>query len=72
MMTAHVSYPTLDESGIEATRSAPILRDLLRKDMGFRGAVISDSLLMEGAGQREEHPGTRAARPHRSRRRYFT
>lgn len=61
MMTAHVSYPTLDESGIEATRSAPILRDLLRKDMGFRGAVISDSLLMEGAGQREEHPGTRAA-----------
>lgn len=61
MMTAHVSYPTLDRTGIEATRSAPILRDLLRKEMGFRGAVISDSLLMEGAGQRKEHPGARAA-----------
>ena len=61
MMTAHVSYPELDPSGVEATRSAPILRSLLRRDMGFKGVVISDSLLMEGAGTREEHPGEMAA-----------
>jgi len=61
VMTAHVAYQALDGSGTEATRSKPILTDLLRDDMGFRGVVISDSLLMEGAGGREEHPGEMAA-----------
>lgn len=61
IMTAHVAYPALDPSGIEATRSAAIMRDLLRKDLGFKGVVISDSLLMEGATGREEHPGEMAA-----------
>lgn len=61
IMTAHVAYPALDPSGTEATRSAAIMRDLLRKDLGFKGVVISDSLLMAGAGSREEHPGEMAA-----------
>jgi beta-N-acetylhexosaminidase len=61
MMTAHVSYPGLDSSGVEATRSKPILTDLLRQDLGFRGAVISDSLLMAGADHEGEHPGEMAA-----------
>lgn len=61
IMTAHVAYPGLDPSGTEATRSRTILRDLLRKDMGFKGVIISDSLLMAGAGSREEHPGEMAA-----------
>jgi beta-N-acetylhexosaminidase len=61
IMTAHVSYPGLDASGLEATRSKRILRDVLRRDLGFKGVVISDSLLMAGAGQREEHPGEMAA-----------
>jgi len=61
IMTAHVAYPSLDPSGTEATRSAAIMRDLLRKDLGYKGVVISDSLLMAGAGGREEHPGELAA-----------
>jgi len=61
MMTAHVSYPSLDPSGVEATRSKPILTDLLRQDMGFKGPVISDSLLMAGADHEGEHPGEMAA-----------
>lgn len=61
IMTAHVAYPGLDPSGTEATRSGVILRDVLRKDLGFKGVVISDSLLMAGAGSREEHPGEMAA-----------
>ena len=60
-MTAHVSYPGLDKSGDEATRSRPILTDLLRRDLGFRGVVISDSLLMAGAEHEDEHPGEMAA-----------
>jgi len=48
LMTAHVRYPHLDESGKCATLSQPILTDLLRKELGFQGVVVSDSLLMEG------------------------
>lgn len=51
IMTAHVAYSALDPSGTPASFSRPILRDLLRGEMGFRGVVISDSLLMGAAGQ---------------------
>ena len=47
-MTAHVSYPALDASGLPATLSRPILSELLRAQWGFRGAIVSDSLKMEG------------------------
>jgi beta-N-acetylhexosaminidase len=45
LMTAHVLYPALDESN-PATFSASILRDLLRREMGFAGVLISDDLEM--------------------------
>jgi beta-glucosidase-like glycosyl hydrolase len=48
LMTAHVSYPALDPSGSPATLSAPILHDLLRREMGFEGLVVTDALIMEG------------------------
>jgi beta-N-acetylhexosaminidase len=48
VMSAHVRYPSLDDTGAAATLSRPILSDLLRDELGFKGAVISDSLLMEG------------------------
>jgi len=48
VMTSHVRYPALDASGRAATLSRPILTDLLRNELGFQGAVVSDSLLMEG------------------------
>ncbi|MBT8399553.1 MAG: beta-glucosidase, partial [Rhodothermia bacterium] len=48
VMTAHAAYPGLDPSGRVATRSAVILNDLLRNTLGFGGAVVSDSLLMDG------------------------
>lgn len=47
-MTAHVSYPALDASGLPATLSEPILTDLLRDELGFDGAVVSDSMKMDG------------------------
>jgi beta-N-acetylhexosaminidase len=48
VMTAHVAYPGLDDSGAPATLSRPILTELLRHDLGFQGAVVTDSLLMGG------------------------
>jgi hypothetical protein len=63
VMTAHVSYPALDPAGPPATRSRPILHGLLRRVLGFEGAVVSDALVMEGfaAVGGEESPGSREA-----------
>ena len=48
MMTAHVVYPALDPD-LPATRSPAILTGLLRREMGFEGIVVTDSLQMAGA-----------------------
>ncbi|MEX0612107.1 MAG: glycoside hydrolase family 3 protein [Pirellulales bacterium] len=48
VMTAHVAYPAVDPSGVPATLSPLFLQKMLRDEMGFRGVVVSDSLLMAG------------------------
>ncbi|MFI5245278.1 MAG: glycoside hydrolase family 3 N-terminal domain-containing protein [Gemmatimonadales bacterium] len=48
VMTAHVAYPSLDPSGAPATLSAPVLHELLRKEMEFDGLIASDALEMNG------------------------
>jgi beta-N-acetylhexosaminidase len=48
VMTAHIRYPELDATGRPATLSRAMITDLLRGELGFEGAVISDSLQMEG------------------------
>ena len=45
VMTAHIIYPALD-AGTPATLSRVILDEILRGDLGFEGAVISDSMNM--------------------------
>lgn len=57
MMTAHVAYPALDASKLPATLSRPILVDLLRRELHFTGAVVSDSLLMEGVKSQHASEG---------------
>lgn len=49
IMTAHIVVPALDDSGLPATLSKPILTDLLRDELGFDGLIITDSLGMSGA-----------------------
>jgi beta-N-acetylhexosaminidase len=51
IMTAHIVVPALDGSGRPATLSKPILTGLLRKRMGFEGAIVTDALTMEGVRQ---------------------
>lgn len=48
IMTGHVMYPALDNKNI-ATFSHTILTDLLRKRMGFKGIIVTDSLDMQSA-----------------------
>lgn len=47
VMTAHVINRQLDDSGLPATLSYPVITRLLRQAMGFDGVVISDDLQMQ-------------------------
>jgi beta-N-acetylhexosaminidase len=48
IMTAHTAYPALDPSGLPATLSKPILTDLLKGEMGFKGTITTDDITMGG------------------------
>jgi beta-glucosidase-like glycosyl hydrolase len=48
VMTAHVAYPALDPGGGPATLSPAIVTGLLREELGFRGLVVTDALVMAG------------------------
>ena len=48
IMTAHVAVPALAPPDLPATLSPAILTDLLRKQLGFHGLVITDALEMAG------------------------
>ena len=58
MMTAHVLFETIDDD--LPTYSRYWLRDILRDELHFEGAILSDDLSMKGAG--DEDAPTRAMR----------
>ncbi|MEZ4587368.1 MAG: glycoside hydrolase family 3 N-terminal domain-containing protein [Gemmatimonadales bacterium] len=60
-MTAHVAFPSLDPSGRPGTRSPEII-GLLRRELGFDGVVVTDALMMAGAGRDGVTPPSEALR----------
>ena len=49
MMVAHLYIPALDSTpNMASTLSAPIVTDLLRDEMGFKGLIFTDALNMKG------------------------
>ncbi|MBU3107064.1 glycoside hydrolase family 3 protein [Clostridium gasigenes] len=46
VMVGHISVPALDSSRTPASLSKPIVTDLLKNEMGFKGVVITDALDM--------------------------
>jgi uncharacterized protein YbbC (DUF1343 family)/beta-glucosidase-like glycosyl hydrolase len=48
VMLAHVSVPSLDPSNAPATLSPEIGADLLRRELGFEGLIVTDALDMAG------------------------
>lgn len=60
MMIGHIAVPCLDENGVPATLSAPIVTQLLREELNFRGLVITDDLEMKALPQNDDSVGARA------------
>ena len=48
IMTAHLAFPALDDSGDPATLSKPIITGVLRDELGYDGVIVTDSLGMQG------------------------
>ncbi|MFG1602575.1 glycoside hydrolase family 3 protein [Actinoplanes sp. NPDC049265] len=61
IMTAHIRIPTITGAD-PATFSPAILRTLLRHDLAFTGAIVTDALSMAGAIQAAGTIGTAATR----------
>ena len=59
IMTAHIVYPALDDTLTPATLSGPILTGLLRREWGYGGVIITDSMRMKAIDDR--HPRGEAA-----------
>jgi hypothetical protein len=61
IMTAHVAYPSLDDSGLPATLSRTLLGEL-RGRSRYDGLVVTDALIMDGAlkGRRESDAAVEA------------
>lgn len=50
VMTTHILFPQLDNSGVPATMSRAIITGLLKQTLGFQGLVISDCMEMNAIG----------------------
>jgi beta-N-acetylhexosaminidase len=49
VMSGHLAFPIIEKNGIPASLSSWFLRDVLREKIGYRGLVITDDLMMNGA-----------------------
>jgi beta-N-acetylhexosaminidase len=56
VMVAHLNIPVLDSSGVPSTLSKRIVTDLLRKEIGFNGLIVTDAMNMRGVTA-NNHPG---------------
>lgn len=51
IMLSHFSYPTLDATHTPATLSPKIIKEILRKQIGFNGLIITDDIQMKGLSE---------------------
>lgn len=58
VMLAHMSVPALDPTGTPTSVSKPVI-DILRKQMGFDGLVVTDALGMDGVSEFFNNDGPR-------------
>lgn len=52
IMSSHINFPKLTNDERPATLCSEIMTDLVRKDMGFEGLIVSDGMGMKGVVDR--------------------
>lgn len=60
IMSAHIKFPAYEPSGLPGTLSYEVLTNLLRKELGFEGVVITDCMEMKAI---DTYYGTSKATP---------
>ncbi|MGX1929397.1 glycoside hydrolase family 3 protein [Flagellimonas sp. 2504JD4-2] len=58
VMVGHLAVPALDDSENPATTSSKIITDVLRRELGFDGVIISDALNMHAVSKKYPVKGT--------------
>ncbi len=61
IMVAHIAYPSVDPTRTPATYSSILIDEILRKQLGFNGMVVTDDIEMSGASK-YKNVGERAVR----------
>ena len=56
VMVAHLNVPELDKKEVPTTLSKPVVTDLLRNELGFKGLIYTDALNMKGVSE-SNNPG---------------
>lgn len=51
VMTAHIAVPNVTGNAVPSTMSSLILQDKLRRELGFKGVIVSDALEMGAIAQ---------------------
>jgi beta-N-acetylhexosaminidase len=59
IMTAHMSVPAVDGSGVPATVSQSLLTGIVREDLRHEGLIVTDAMDMQGLTK--QYPGAEAA-----------
>jgi beta-N-acetylhexosaminidase len=49
VMSGHLAFPNIEKNGVPASLSPWFLKDVLRDKIGYKGLVITDDLMMNGA-----------------------
>jgi beta-N-acetylhexosaminidase len=49
VMSGHLAFPNIEKNGAPASLSSWFLKDVLRGKIGYKGIVITDDLMMNGA-----------------------
>ena len=48
IMVAHLNIPALDSSGLPTTLSQPVITQLLKRELGYKGLIVTDAMNMRG------------------------
>lgn len=49
IMSGHLSFPQIEKDGTPASLSKKFLTEILREKLGFKGLIITDDMMMNGA-----------------------